>query len=188
MMTGFEGDRLVITTRAGRVCDECKAKTALSTTGDPMSQAAVIQAVEQSQVKDNLPRLNVGDTVDVHVRIVEGSKERIQVFSGVIIKMKGQGLNRSITVRRIVANEGVERTFKIHSPKIATIETKRHGHVRRAKLYYLRERVGKKRRLRDRRRGLANLAEGATAAPESDAKSEQPAEAAATPADSTPDA
>lgn len=117
----------------------------------------LIQAVEQTQLKDNLPRLNVGDTVDVHVKIIEGSKQRIQIFNGVIIKKQGKGINETITVRRIVANEGVERTFKLHSPTIDTIEVKRHGHVRRAKLYYLRERVGKKRRLRDRRRGLEHL-------------------------------
>lgn len=121
-----------------------------------MSQQ-LLQDIERSQLKDNLPQINVGDTIDVHVRIIEGAKERVQVFSGVVIKMKGAGLNASITVRRIVANEGVERTFKVHSPRIGKIEVKRHGHVRRAKLYYLRERVGKKRRLRDRRRGLGNL-------------------------------
>jgi len=134
----------------------------------------IIQAIERSHLKDDLPRLSVGDTVDVHVRIVEGSKERIQIFNGVIIKMKGTGITRSITVRRIVANEGVERTFKIHSPRIAKIEIKRHGHVRRAKLYYLRERVGKKRRLRDRRRGLGHLVK--TSSKKSKDASEAPAE------------
>lgn len=132
----------------------------------------IIQAVEQSQLKDNLPRLNIGDTVDVHVRIIEGTKQRVQIFNGVILKKQGTGINESIAVRRIVANEGVERTFKLHSPTIDTIEVKRHGHVRRAKLYYLRERVGKKRRLRDRRRGLEHLAQNAP----SKAKPPQPAE------------
>lgn len=121
-----------------------------------MSQA-IIQAVEQSQLKTDRPQLHVGDTVDVHVRIIEGAKERIQVFNGVIIAMQGAGLRRTMTVRRIVANEGVERIFLIHSPKVAKVEVKRHGHVRRSKLYYLRDRVGKKRRLRDRRRGLGSL-------------------------------
>ena len=121
-----------------------------------MSQE-IIKTIEQSQVKADLPRLNVGDTVDVHVRIIEGSKERIQVFTGVIIKRQGQGLTETITVRRIVDNEGVERTFRLHSPKISKFEVVRHGHTRRAKLYYLRDRVGKKRRLRDRRRGLRHL-------------------------------
>lgn len=119
---------------------------------------AILHAVEQTQIKADLPRLSVGDTIDVQVRIIEGSKERIQIFNGVIIAMRGRGVGQTITVRRIVANEGVERIFPLHSPRIAKIEVKRHGHVRRAKLYYLRERVGKKRRLRDRRRGLGYLA------------------------------
>lgn len=118
----------------------------------------IIREVEQSQLKTDLPVINVGDTVDIHVRIIEGVKERIQVFNGVVIKIQGGGLSQTITVRRIVANEGVERTFPMHSPRIAKIEVKRHGDVRRSKLYYLRERVGKKRRLRDRRRGLGSLA------------------------------
>ena len=115
---------------------------------------AILAHVQQSQLKDDLPEINVGDNVDVHVRIVEGQKERVQVFSGVVIRKKGSGLNETITVRRIVADEGVERTFPIHSPKLGKIEVKRHAHTRRAKLYYLRERVGKKRRLGDRRRAL----------------------------------
>jgi large subunit ribosomal protein L19 len=127
-----------------------------------MSQAT-IQHVEKKQLKSDLPKLAPGDTVDVHVRIIEGSKERIQVFNGVVIGIAGSGITQNVTVRRIVDNEGVERTFPLHSPKIAKIEVKRHGHVRRSKLYYLRERVGKKRRLRDRRRGLGNLVETAEA-------------------------
>lgn len=120
-----------------------------------MSQYEILQAVEAPYLKPELPELAVGDTVDVHVRIVEGTKERIQIFSGVIISKKGQGISKSITVRRIVANEGVERVFPLHSPKVSKIEVLRQGHTRRAKLYYLRDRVGKKRRLRDRRRGVA---------------------------------
>ena len=127
----------------------------------------IIAAVEKSQLKTDVPEINVGDTVDVHLRIIEGAKERIQVFGGVVIQLKGEGMNRTVTVRRIVANEGVERTLPLHSPKVAKIEVKRHGHVRRAKLYYLRERVGKSRRLRDRRRGLESAvgAEPAAATP-----------------------
>jgi large subunit ribosomal protein L19 len=117
----------------------------------------IIREIEQSQINTDLPKLSIGDTVDVHLRIIEGAKERIQVFNGVIIAMSGAGVNRTITVRRIVANEGVERVVPMHSPRVAKIEVKRHGHVRRSKLYYLRERVGKKRRLRDRRRGLESL-------------------------------
>ena len=120
-----------------------------------MSQ--VIEQLEATQVKADLPAVNVGDTIDVHVKIVEGGKERVQVFSGVVLKMQGSGLTRTMTVRRIVANEGVERTFPIHSPRVVQVDIKRQGHTRRSKLYYLRERVGKSRRLRDRRRGLGQF-------------------------------
>ncbi|MCC6581638.1 MAG: 50S ribosomal protein L19 [Phycisphaeraceae bacterium] len=139
----------------------------------------LIRHVEQTYMKSDLPKLSVGDTVDVHVRIIEGNKERIQVFSGVIIAMQGRGLTATMTVRRIVANEGVERTFPVHSPKISKVEVKRHGHVRRAKLFYLRERVGKSRRLRDRRRGLGQLTEVAAKPESAAAATEAPAEAAA---------
>jgi len=117
----------------------------------------IIAAVQADQLKKDPPKVDVGDTVDVHVRIIEGQKERIQVFNGVVLKCQHGGLEETITVRRIVANEGVERTFPIHSPRVAKIEVKRRGDARRAKLYYLRDRVGKKRRLRDRRRRLEGL-------------------------------
>lgn len=120
---------------------------------------AILESVQQDQLKSDLPEVSVGDNVDVHVRIIEGSKERIQVFSGVCIKKQGKGLEEVICIRRIVANEGVERTFPVHSPKISKIEVKRKAHVRRAKLYFLRDRVGKKRRLPDRRRGLKHFPE-----------------------------
>ena len=118
------------------------------------NQTEILESVVAHQLKseDDLPNLSVGDTIDVHQRIIEGGKERTQVFQGVLIGMKGRGINRMITVRRIVANEGVERIFPLHSPKVAKIEIVRHGDARRAKLYYLRDRVGKSRRLRDRRR------------------------------------
>ena len=93
----------------------------------------------------------IGDTVDVHQRILEGQKERVQVFSGVVIARKGDGLREMFVVRRIVQGEGVERVFPVHSPKIAKIDVKRTGQVRRAKLYYLRDRVGKATRLRERK-------------------------------------
>jgi len=98
-----------------------------------------------------LPTLSIGDTVDVHMRILEGQKERMQVFSGVIIAMRGEGLQESFTVRRIVQGEGVERVFPLLSSKIAKIEVKRSGKVRRAKLFYLRDRVGKATRLKERK-------------------------------------
>ncbi len=123
------------------------------------NQTEILESVVAHQLKseEDLPNLSVGDTIDVHQRIIEGGKERTQVFQGVLIGMKGRGINRMITVRRIVANEGVERIFPLHSPKVSKIEIVRHGDARRAKLYYLRDRVGKSRRLRDRRRGMKHV-------------------------------
>jgi large subunit ribosomal protein L19 len=111
----------------------------------------LIALVEQAAAKKELPRFEIGDTVDVHVRILEGQKERVQIFNGVVIARRGEGMREMFTVRRIVQGEGVERIFPIHSPKIARIEVKRTGRVRRAKLYYLRQRVGKATRLRERK-------------------------------------
>jgi large subunit ribosomal protein L19 len=112
----------------------------------------ILQYVEQSSLKENKPSFDIGDTVDVHTRILEGDKERIQIFSGTVIAKSGSGTREMFTVRRIVAGEGVERKFPVHSPKIATVDVKRSGVVRRAKLYYLRDRVGKAVRLRERAR------------------------------------
>jgi large subunit ribosomal protein L19 len=106
--------------------------------------------LEREQVtKTDLPVFHVGDTVDVHVKIVEGTKERIQIFTGVVIARKHQGLRETFTVRRIVAGEGVERIFPLHSPKVDKIEVRRKGEVRRAKLYYLRDRVGNATRVKE---------------------------------------
>ena len=113
----------------------------------------LIDIVEQKYKKAEPPKFQIGDTVDVHTRIVEGDKERVQVFTGVVIARRGRGLGEMFTVRRIVANEGVERVIPVQSPRILKVEVRRHGKVRRAKLYYLRERVGKSRRLRERRIG-----------------------------------
>jgi large subunit ribosomal protein L19 len=108
--------------------------------------------VEASTLKtEGVPQFSIGDQVDVHQRILEGSKERIQVFSGTVIGRKGEGAREMFTVRRIVQGEGVERTFPVHCPRIARVEVKRTGRVRRAKLYYLRDRVGKATRLRERK-------------------------------------
>ena len=139
---------------------------------------AILAAVQQSQLKTDLPVVHVGDTVDVHVRIIEGAKERIQVFQGVVIKQQNGGLEETMTVRRIVANEGVERTFPLHSPRVSKIEVVRRGDARRAKLYYLRDRVGKKRRLRDRRRGLETLIKQEQAANQESTLSKEQAVAA----------
>lgn len=116
-----------------------------------MSQK-LMSLVEQSSLKEEVPQFEIGDTVDVHTRILEGEKERVQVFNGVVIARSGSGTREMFTVRRIVAGEGVERKFPLHSPRIATIDVKRSGVVRRAKLYFLRDRVGKAVRLKERRR------------------------------------
>lgn len=110
-----------------------------------------IRMIEEEQMKKDLPAFRPGDTVRVHVKVVEGTRERIQAFEGVVIKMKGGGLRRSFTVRRVTYGVGVERTFPLHSPRIDRIEVVRRGVVRRAKLYYLRELSGKAARIRDRR-------------------------------------
>lgn len=115
----------------------------------------LIKVVEDSVKAEKLVDFRIGDTVRVHVRIIEGDKKRVQPYEGVVIARRGKGTGESFTVRRIVNNEGVERIFPIHSPKIAKIEIVRSGHVRRAKLYYLRDRVGKATRVKDKRRVVA---------------------------------
>jgi len=124
-----------------------------------MTTQQLVESVTKDQLKpdEQIPYFTVGDTLNVHYRIIEGDKERTQVFQGVLIADKGSGINRMITVRRIVANEGVERVFPLHSPRIGKIEVVRRGDARRAKLYFLRDRVGKARRLRDQRRGLKHM-------------------------------
>lgn len=111
----------------------------------------LMSLVEASVLKAEPPVFEIGDQVEVHQKILEGEKERTQVFAGVVIAMRGEGLRETFTVRRIVQGEGVERVFPLHSPKIAKVEVKRTGAVRRAKLYYLRDRVGKATRLRERK-------------------------------------
>src|SRR5215470_10991807 len=103
----------------------------------------LIQLVEKEHLKKEVPQFRVGDTVDVHTRIIEGEKERIQVFSGTVIMKKGAGINETFTVRRIVNNEGVERIYPLHSPFIAKVVVKRGGETRRGKLFYLRDRFVK---------------------------------------------
>ena len=124
-----------------------------------MDRTKIIESVVADQLKNpkEIPNYRIGDTVDVHYRIIEGDKERIQVFQGVLLAETGRGIHTMITVRRIVANEGVERMFPLHSPRLAKLEIVRRGDARRAKLYFLRERTGKSRRLRDQRRGLKGL-------------------------------
>jgi large subunit ribosomal protein L19 len=105
----------------------------------------------EGATRDDLPKFDVGDTVDVHVRILEGTKERTQVFSGTVIARRGEGGQEMFTVRRIVQGEGVERIFPVVSPKISKVDVKRTGEARRAKLYYLRDRVGKATKLKERK-------------------------------------
>ena len=115
-------------------------------------KTALLEKVEQSQLKEKAPEFQVGDSVRVHVKIKEGEKERVQIFSGTVIKIKGgKGLRGSFTVRRIVQGEGVERVFPFHSPAVEEVNVRRPGRVRRAKLYYLRDRVGKATKVKERR-------------------------------------
>jgi large subunit ribosomal protein L19 len=113
-------------------------------------QNKFMAAVESASLKATVPHFEIGDTVDVHVRILEGDKERIQIYNGVVIARSGAGTREMFTVRRIVQGEGVERIFPLHSPRLADIVVKRSGKVRRAKLYYLRDRTGKAVRLKER--------------------------------------
>lgn len=111
----------------------------------------LIQAVTKDQLRTDLPDFHPGDTVRVHVRVVEGNHERIQVFQGVVIRKKGAGISATYTVRRIASGVGVERTWPVNDPRVAKLEVVRHGRVRRAKLYYLRKRHGKAARIAARR-------------------------------------
>ncbi len=111
----------------------------------------IIKALEQEQMRSDIPAFKPGDTVRVHVKVVEGSRERIQVFEGAVIRRQGSGARETFTVRRISYGVGVERTFPVHSPRIDKIEVARRGIVRRAKLYYLRNLTGKAARIREKR-------------------------------------
>lgn len=110
----------------------------------------ILKAIEAEYKKETVENFKIGDTVNVHVKIKEGNRERIQIFTGTVIKRQNAGLNETFTVRKISNSVGVERTFPVHSPKIAKIETIRNGKVRRAKLYYLRDRVGKAAKTKER--------------------------------------
>ena len=110
----------------------------------------IIRELEKEQLRSDLPKLEIGDTVRVYVKVVEGNRERLQNFEGIVIKMQGGGIRKTFTVRRLSYGVGVERTFPYHSPRIGRIEVVRHGVVRRAKLYYLRERTGKAAKIKER--------------------------------------
>ncbi len=113
----------------------------------------LIQELTKEQLRDDMPDFRAGDTVRVHVRVVEGTHERIQMFEGVVIKRKSAGISATYTVRKMSSGIGVERTFPVNDPRVAKVEVLRHGRVRRAKLYYLRDRHGKAARIAEKRRG-----------------------------------
>ena len=118
----------------------------------------LIRTLTNAQMKSDLPEIKTGDTVKVSAKVVEGNRERIQVFEGTVMRLRGGGLGLNITVRRIASGVGVERTFKVHSPRIEKIEVVRHGVSNRAQLYFLRDRVGKQSSLRERRDSATDIA------------------------------
>jgi len=129
----------------------------------------LIGSVEEAALKSDVPKLRPGDTVRVHAKVVEGNRERIQVFEGVVMRLRKGGLKTNFTVRRISHGVGVERTFLLHSPRVDKIEVLRHGHVRRAQLYYLRGRTWRAARIREKRLAAKGLAEAVVAEPEAEA-------------------
>jgi large subunit ribosomal protein L19 len=145
--------------------------------------------IEQPYLRSDIPGFRPGDTVKVHVRVVEGNRERIQVFQGVVIRRSGGGVRETFTVRKISFGVGVERTFPLHSPSIARLEIVQRGHVRRAKLYYLRDLRGKKARIKERRIDETKLAamEAEAAAEAAEAEAEAEAVGADEEAEATPD-
>lgn len=111
----------------------------------------IIKKIQLENMKAVIPKFNVGDTVKVHVKVIEGKRERIQIFEGIVLKRQNGGVGETFTVRKLSSGVGVERTFPVHSPKIENVEIVRHGKVRRAKLFYLRERIGKAAKVRERK-------------------------------------
>lgn len=111
----------------------------------------IMEAIQSEQIRQDLPKIYPGDTVKVHVKVIEGTRERIQVYQGTVISIQGGGIGETVTVRKMSSGVGVERIFPLHSPKIEKIEIVKRGYVRRAKLYYLRERTGKNARIKERK-------------------------------------
>ncbi len=137
---------------------DTKAKTIETDVGEIEAMVDTIREIEQEFLKDDIPAFGPGDNVRVHYRVVEGTRERIQPYEGVVIRRRGGGINENFTVRRIASHGiGVERTFPLHSPRIDRIEVLRHGRVRRAKLYYLRGRTGRAARIPERRRSGSSV-------------------------------
>jgi large subunit ribosomal protein L19 len=143
----------------------------------------VIETLERAQLRDGLPKFKAGDTVRVHFRVIEGQRSRIQVFEGTVLKRQGSGARETFTVRKQSFGVGVERTFPLHSPKIDKIEVVAIGDVSRAKLYYLRGKVGKKARVREKRYGAGAAAANAAAAAEKSEPATEEAPAATEPED-----
>jgi large subunit ribosomal protein L19 len=143
----------------------------------------VIESLERAQLRDGLPKFKAGDTVRVHFRVIEGQRSRIQVFEGIVLKRQGSGARETFTVRKQSFGVGVERTFPLHSPKIDRIEVVAIGDVSRAKLYYLRGKVGKKARVREKRYGAGAAAANAAAAAEKSEPATEEAPEAAEPED-----
>jgi large subunit ribosomal protein L19 len=135
--------------------------------------STIIESIEQRQLRKGIPRFKAGDTVRVHFQVIEGSRRRVQVFEGIVIKRQGSGARETFTVRKQSFGVGVERTFPVHSPKIEKIEVGAIGDVNRAKLYYLREKVGKKARVRELRHAPGQAA-AAVEAPEEELEVEEP--------------
>jgi large subunit ribosomal protein L19 len=125
-----------------------------------MSRSAIIEKLEKQQLKKDIPVFRIGDTVRVHIRIIEGDKERTQVFTGTVIARKGTGLSETFSVHRVAYGEGMERVFLLNSPRVAKIEVAKEGHVRRSKLYYLRGTSGKASKVKGRFRARRNGTEG----------------------------
>lgn len=115
-----------------------------------MSRNAIIEKIEKEHLKSNIPEFGIGDSIRVHFRIIEGNKERVQVFQGTVIARSGKGVSETVSLHRVAYGEGMERVFLIHSPRVASIEVVKHGLVRRSKLYYLRGAKGKKARIKGR--------------------------------------
>lgn len=124
-----------------------------------------LDQIEKEFLKKKVTRFDVGDTVDVHVKILEGDRERVQIFTGIVIAKRHEGLGETFTVRRMVQGEGVERIFPVHSPRIVTIDVKKKGKVRRAKLHYLRDRIGRATRVEERLGGVTGEAHEKAPAP-----------------------
>jgi large subunit ribosomal protein L19 len=142
-------------------------------------QHRFLELIETQNKKPDVPDFRIGDTVDVHQKLLDGQKERVQVFSGTVIARSGSGVREMFTIRRLVQGEGVERIFPVHSPRIAKIEVKKAGKVRRAKLYYLRDRVGKATKIKDDTRRQVDIDKAIKAAAEAETKAAQEAAAKA---------